>query len=138
MNQENNIEEKVKILIVEDERIIAEDLKISLENENYEVIGIIDSGEKAIEYVKENELPSIIMMDINLNGKLNGIETVNIINKKYENIICIYCSSYCDIETLDKAKLSSARGYLTKPIWDDELKKVIKLVLINDTEKYYP
>ena len=84
--------DKKKILIVEDQKIIALDLKKSLKNRGYEIAGICDNAEDAIKLTEENH-PDLILMDIMLNGKLNGIETAELINKEY-NIPVIYHSSY--------------------------------------------
>ncbi|MBL7149443.1 MAG: response regulator, partial [Candidatus Cloacimonetes bacterium] len=73
----------LKILIVEDERMIAEDIKLTLVHFNYKVIGIISKGEDALKKL-EKLAPDLILMDIMLNGKLNGIETGAIITNKYD------------------------------------------------------
>ena len=74
---------KLKVLIVEDDSVSALLLKRALEKNGHQIIGITDSGEKALQ-VLENQHADIVMMDINLAGELDGIKTTEIINEKYE------------------------------------------------------
>jgi len=73
----------VKIFIVEDEMIIAANISLQLSNLGYEVTGIAVRGEEAMLHIKENK-PDIVLMDIQLKGNLDGIETVQLIQKEYE------------------------------------------------------
>jgi len=70
---------KIKILIVEDEAIIARHLQMELAADGFDIIDIVSNGEEAIQKVNKNK-PDLVLMDINLNGKLNGIETMEILN----------------------------------------------------------
>lgn len=73
---------KVKILIVEDEAIVARDIKVCLNKIGYEVLGSYSSGEKALEAIEENK-PELILMDIMLKGKMSGIDTSAVRNMVY-------------------------------------------------------
>ena len=114
-----------KILIVEDERIIAEDIKSALLSFDYEVLGICSSGELALEKLK-SITPDLIMMDIMLEGELDGIQTSEIILKE-KNIPIIYLTAYADEATLERAKLTTPYGYLLKPFEDRELNASVEM-----------
>src|SRR5690606_25431561 len=90
----------LKILITEDDTVSALLLKKALEKNEHQIIGIADSGEKALEILDTNKA-DIVMMDINLAGKLDGIRTTEIINEKFD-IPVIYLTASSDSETLKK------------------------------------
>ena len=118
---------KVKILIVEDEMVIALNLKIQLESMLYNVIGIMNSGEKAIKKLEDIK-PDLILMDNTLKGELDGIQTTEIIFQKYQ-IPILYITAQNDQSTMDKIKNSSAMGVLTKPLYINDLHETIQNVL---------
>jgi two-component SAPR family response regulator len=92
----------VQILIVEDELIIAEDISNMLQKMGYDVIGIAMDFDEAVT-ILENNKPDLILLDINLNGKSDGIDLANVINGKCK-IPFIYITSYSDASTLERAK----------------------------------
>ncbi|MCX9083465.1 MAG: response regulator [Candidatus Methanoperedens sp.] len=108
-----------QILVVEDEAITAMDIQRRLKNLGYDVPAIVSSGEKAIEKVKENN-PDLILMDINLNREMDGIEAAIKIHS-FSDIPIIYLTAYSDDETLQRAKISEPYAYLIKPFKDREL-----------------
>jgi PAS domain S-box-containing protein len=116
-----------KILIVEDERIIALDIKRILSHLKYEVVGIASSGNQALEMVKHYQ-PNLILMDIKLEGDMDGIETAQIIREKY-NLPVIYLTSYTDESTLQSAKYTEPFGYILKPFEERELYATIEMAL---------
>src|SRR4030067_1248222 len=116
-----------KIMIVEDESIIAEDIRMSLINNGYVVSSVISMGEKAIEKVKEDN-PDLILMDIMLAGKMDGIQTAGMIQTIF-NIPVIYLTAYCDDKIIERAKITSPFGYLIKPFKDRELCIAIEMSL---------
>lgn len=119
--------EKQKILIVEDEYIIGQNLKMKLEEMGYEVTAVLDNGEDAIKMVKVDR-PNIILMDIMLNGDLDGIETtINI--KKIIDVPFIYTTAYSSDSFLKRAKETRPYGYVIKPYSDRELLIAIELAL---------
>ena len=125
---------QVNVMIVEDERIIAEAIAILLKKLNYNPISIVSSGEEAISKLKDLKL-DLILMDIILTGALDGIETAKIINNDY-NIPIIFITAYGDKETLNRAKLSEPYGYIIKPVTcEDELLPTIELALYNHKVK---
>ena len=116
-----------KILIVEDESIVAKDLKQRLENMGYFVLGIVSNGKDAIS--KSNEMqPNIILMDIILKGDLDGIKTAQIIRKLHD-IPFIYLTAYYDNEILERASMTNPYGYITKPFDDIGLYTSIQMAL---------
>ncbi len=116
-----------KILIVEDELLIAELLKEKLTEFGYQIIGTVSSGEAALEEVQA-QLPDLVLMDILLPGKMDGIEVAK---KIYENhqIPVLYLTAYADDKILKRAEKTGAYGYLVKPVKDRELLATIKLVI---------
>lgn len=116
-----------KLLIVEDEKIIALDLQKRLEKFKYQVVGLATSGEEAIEKAHEL-LPDIILMDIMLNGQIDGIEAATRINKKL-HIPVIFLTAYADEKTLERAKVAEPFGYILKPFKEKELNTTIDIAL---------
>src|SRR5205085_7373002 len=95
--------ESVKILVVEDESIVAEDIRNTLQNLGYEVAGIVSSGKEAIAKA-ESLRPNLILMDIVLKGNLDGVETAELIRNRL-NLPIVYLTAYADNNTLDRAKI---------------------------------
>src|SRR5574338_340603 len=121
------MDNKVKILIVEDENIVAIDLKKTLENLDYEIIDIVRSGEKAIQ--KAVELgPGLILMDIMLEGELTGIDAAREIRNR-KDIPVIYLTAYANQSTLSQAKLTQPFGYIIKPFDEKNLVSTIEMAL---------
>ena len=117
----------VKILVVEDEFITATDIQNSLRGMGYEVPAIADSGEEAIR--KAGELrPSLVLMDISLKGKMDGIEAANQIRGKYD-IPVIYLTAHSDESTFRGALVSEPFGYIIKPFEAREMKISIEMAL---------
>jgi len=110
--------EKKKIVIVEDEVLLSAWLKMQLEDEGYEVCGTLTTGEEAIEFM-ETTKPDSILMDINLVGKIDGIEAAEVINEK-SNIPIIFMTGYEEPDIYERAQKTKPVAYLTKPveIWD--------------------
>ncbi len=116
-----------KILIVENDRIVAEDIKSSLKQLGFAVSGIVLSGEDAIRKVKE-DTPDLVLMEILLKDEMNGIEAADQIQSQF-NIPVVYLTAYADEEVVEKAKVTEPFGYLFKPFKDRELNTVIEIAL---------
>ncbi|MHC5828132.1 MAG: response regulator, partial [Nostoc sp.] len=97
---------KVNILIVEDEFIVAMDIRNRLQKFGYTVFGLVDSGEEAIEKAADNSL-DLVLMDIILKGKMDGIEAAEVIYNNF-NIPVIYLTVDSDETTLERAKVTEA------------------------------
>lgn len=122
---------EVSIMVVEDEAIVALEIQIRLRAMGYNVCGICSSGENALELV-EKMRPNFILMDIKLKGKMNGIETADIINEKY-SIPSIFITAFSDESTLQQIKTSRNQNFLIKPLREEELKEAI-VNLINKSQ----
>ena len=115
------------ILIIEDERVAAETLALDLKQYNYQVLGIVNSGEEAIKKVAATK-PDLILMDIVLQGTMDGIATGKKIQGT-DNIPIIYLSSCSDRDTLKRARETKPKGYLVKPYNPEDLKATIESAL---------
>lgn len=118
---------EVKILIVEDERILALGLKKKLEKLGFKVTDAVSTGENAIESVK-NDKPDLILMDIVLKGEMDGIDAAKLIINLH-NIPIIYLTAYADDKTIERAVKTYPYGYLMKPYQERELKANIDMAL---------
>lgn len=119
--------EKRKLLVVEDQVIIALDLKNTLENLGYTVIGIAGSGEECLELISGDK-PDLVLMDIMLSGDLDGISAATIIRATYD-IPVIYLTAHSDETFLKKANLTGPYGYIVKPIEEKDLYTTIEIAL---------
>ncbi len=117
----------VCIMLVEDEIIVAADVKYRLENMGYDVSGIVDTGEEAIEKAGEKR-PDLILMDIVLKGEMDGIEAAQRIREDYD-IPIIYLTAYSDEKTLQRAKVTEPFGYVLKPFEDREIQSAIEMAI---------
>lgn len=125
---------KVKLMIVEDDPIIAEWIGNSLKKLDFEITAIISSGEEVIEAAEKN-IPDLVLMDISLKGKTNVIEAADQIRSLFD-IPIIYLTAYSDKETLQRAKITEPFGYIIKPFKDKELQTIIEAALYkHKTEK---
>ncbi len=118
---------KANILIVEDEAIIAKEIKANLENMGYAVTSIVKSGKDAVEKAKQ-EHPDIILMDIKLEGEMDGIESSELVQNSLD-IPVIFLTAYADEEKLERAKLTLPFGYVLKPFRDRDLRVTIEMAL---------
>ncbi|MDP8220614.1 MAG: ATP-binding protein [Candidatus Stygibacter frigidus] len=129
----------VKVLIVEDERIIAESIKLSIEKLNYSVCGIQAWGEKVTSTIEELQ-PDLILMDIRLRGEMSGVQAAAIIKDKFD-LPVVFLTSYSDDKTIQNAKHTYPYGYLVKPFEERELYATIEIALFKhrtsqELEKY--
>lgn len=119
----------IKLLIVEDEMIIANDMKMMLEASGYEVCGIAKSVEKAIIILSEHK-PDLVLIDINLSKGNEGIELAQYIRTN-SPVPFIFCTSYSDTKTVSLAKEVHPAAYLVKPFNKEDLFVAIEIALVN-------
>jgi len=119
--------EKTQILIVEDNRIVAEDIKQTLEILGYEIVGIATSGKKAMEMVKHTRV-DMALMDINLGKGVNGIKVAQHFKEKYQ-IPVVYLTAHADKKIIGLAKKTEPFGYLVKPFNKHELQSTLEVAL---------
>ena len=117
----------IKILVVEDEMIIAAKISMQLTSLGYEVTGILPRGEQAVQQVKENK-PDIILLDINLKGQLDGIETALQI-QQFAQIPIIYLTANSDEATFNRAKPTKPYAFISKPFKQLDLQRAIELTI---------
>ena len=117
----------IKILIVEDQFLTAERMKYALETRGYKVTGIAASGLDAMSMMA-NEPAEIILMDIRLNGKIEGIITAKAIQERYP-VTIIYITELNDQKIFQDAKETFPRNYLLKPFHDNSIFNAIELAI---------
>lgn len=117
------MKQKIKILLVEDEALIALLLKRNLELLGWEVGNPVATGETAIQRVKD-ELPDVVLMDIRLVGKMNGIEAAREI-RVFSHIPIIFMTGYSDSELKVQAEALHAAAYLIKPVTPEQIEPVL-------------
>ena len=117
----------IKILIVEDEMIIAANISLQLSNLGYEICGTVPRGEEALLHLKDQR-PDIILLDIQLKGKLDGIDTAELIQKDY-NIPLIYLTANADDAHFNRAKATNPYGFISKPFKKADLQRAIELTV---------
>ena len=115
------------VLLVEDDDIIAKIADWRLKNLGYQVCGRAASGAEAMELVVKYR-PDVVLMDINLRGELDGIETARMIKKGF-SIPVIFVTSHSDGPTVERARESKPDGFIIKPFDDNDLRVAIELVL---------
>ncbi len=117
----------IKILIVEDEMIIAANISLQLSALGYEVTGIIPRGEEALISIKQNQ-PDIVLMDISLKGEIDGVETAQIMQKDFD-IPIIYLTANADDANFNRAKLTHPYSFISKPFKKLDLQRAIELTV---------
>lgn len=117
----------IKILVVEDEMIIGAKISMQLTTLGYEVTGILPRGEEAILHVQENK-PDIILLDINLKGKLDGIATAALLQQQHD-IPIIYLTANSDNATFNRAKPTRPAAFISKPFKQLDLQRAIELTI---------
>ena len=126
-----------RILIVEDDEIIRSLITTMLERRGYGVVGQLDSGEESI--VKSAELePDLVLMDINLKGKMDGVAAAGYIFQLF-HLPIVFLTAHCDDTLLERAKNSQPLGYILKPFTDKDLSSNVSLALYNHgmRKKYF-
>lgn len=126
----------IKILLVEDDWIIAKEITLSLNDMGFEVVGNFDNGEDALKKMAILK-PDIILLDIGLSGEMSGIETAKAI-KKENQVPFIFLTALADTSTIEKAKLTEPYAYLVKPVKPETLYSTIEITLYNASQRKDP
>ena len=116
-----------RILIVEDEGIIASNIAVRLVKSGYELAGIAESSEEALAKIPELN-PELVLMDIRIKGEKDGIETAVDIRDRFD-IPFIFLTAHTDQQTIDRAKTTGASGFLTKPVHHTSLATTIEMAI---------
>lgn len=114
---------KIKVLIVEDEAIFAMSMTRVLTMLGHETCGVVSTGEEAVKLAK-TENPDLIIMDVSLKGRMDGIEAAREIRSEYD-VPIVFISGFQEAKLLEKAGSVAYTTYLTKPILPDEIKSAI-------------
>jgi CheY-like chemotaxis protein len=115
----------LSIILVEDDAVLCDLLTLRLTKLGYKVKGMYSSGEEAIRSIPDTH-PDLILMDINLSGKMDGIETAHYIQKKYK-IPVVYLTASSDAATFERAKITDECEYILKPFSDHDLYIAIEM-----------
>lgn len=116
-----------KILVVEDEMIIAADISMMLTSLGYDVTGIVPRGEDALKNI-ESTRPDLVLMDISLRGSLDGVETAKLVRDQFE-VPVIFLTSNTDDATFIRAKETKPYAFISKPFRQSDLQRAIELAL---------
>ena len=127
MSSNNSTPAKKTLLIVEDERIVAKDLQQTLQRLAYHVPMIASTGAEAVHAVQTIK-PDLVLMDIQLRGNLDGIQTTAEIRKNYD-VPVIYLTAFADEDTLIRAKITEPFGYIIKPFDEHDVHSTIEMAL---------
>lgn len=128
-----NKEGKIRILIVEDDPIIAEDLAQNMNDFGYEALKPVDNAEEAMGVIRR-EQPDLILFDVHLGGEIDGIELATMVKAKFD-IPFIYLTAFNDGETFERIKATGPSAYLIKPVDDNNLETSIAVALYNHANK---
>ena len=119
---------KAKILIVEDDSMLCTVFEMFLDELGYLQCGTVPSGEEALKHCEGNT-PDLILMDIHLDGEIDGIDVAKVVHEKY-NIPIIYISGDSDVSTVKRAVLPNTYGFMTKPVYKNSLELNIEFALV--------
>jgi DNA-binding NarL/FixJ family response regulator len=117
----------IRVLIIEDEPLIASDIEMTLAGDNYTTAGIAYDSTRALDLLHRTQ-PDVVLLDIAIRGDKDGIEIAQIIRDSYK-IPFIYVTSFADRETLERAKLTLPAGYIVKPFKDRDIISAIEMAV---------
>ena len=118
---------RAKILIVEDEVILAKELSAFLEESGYEVIGRAATGAEAVTWAEQTS-PDLVLMDIKLRGDIDGIQVAREITNRTDTPI-VYLTAHTSTDLFQRAKITEPFAYLTKPVSYQDLERTIEMAL---------
>jgi AmiR/NasT family two-component response regulator len=122
-----NISPELRALIVEDEVLIAEELRERLSRLGFSVIGAVDSADEGVA-IATRERPDLVLMDIRLKGKKDGIDAASEIRKQVDLAI-VYLTAYSDRRTVERVKKTEHDGFILKPFHRHELQSTIDIAM---------
>jgi len=120
---------KNKILIVEDEPIIASDIEMILQSLGYEITGIEDNAKDALQSIVKNT-PDLVLLDINIEGDVDGVMLAQDINARF-GIPFVYLTSNTDKMTINRVKRTQPAGFIVKPFSEQEIQSVVEIALFD-------
>ena len=123
----------IQVVIVEDERLVAQDITQILKDEGYIVCAIASDGETAIKKILEFS-PDLVLLDIRIKGEIDGIDVAKFV-QSFCDIPIVYLSAFSDKETLKRAQLTNPMGYVVKPFRSEQLLTTVKIALTTHSSK---
>jgi two-component SAPR family response regulator len=126
--QEIKFRRPTRVFIVEDERLVVEDLRVRLQNRGYDVVGTAGSGTEAIQEITKVH-PDVIIMDVRIKGELNGIEVAIIVQSHFDETIPVVFLTGFSEKTFGYLKVLDQYIYLNKPFREDQLVEAIERAL---------
>ena len=123
----------IQVVIVEDERLVAQDIAQILKDEGYIVCAIASDGETAIKKILEFS-PDLVLLDIRIKGEIDGIDVAKFV-QSFCDIPIVYLSAFSDAETLKRAQLTNPMGYVVKPFRSEQLLTTVKIALTTHSSK---
>ncbi len=121
-------EGRLRILIVEDDMIVGTHISMLLTEAGYELLGVIPSGEAAVEQIRTSP-PDLVLMDVNLKGRMDGVETAHMIYKEFR-LPVIFLTANSDPQTFSRAKAAFPFAFISKPFKPSDLLRAIELVVL--------
>jgi two-component system, response regulator PdtaR len=121
------------VLIAEDEAIIAEDLRLLLRDSGYDVTAVVCTGQEAIERVDEFP-PDLLIMDVRLQGNLDGVETAKMIRSSHDMPI-LYLTAFADDALLEKTAVTAPCCIAFKPFLEEDLMRLVRKLLFGEKSK---
>ncbi len=117
-----------RILLIEDEALVGIEIKSSLQRLGYTRTDLVKSGEEALEEVQQ-QTPALILMDLNLEGNMNGIEATREIHEEHGDVPVVFLTAYSSDSIIEQIRDTEALGYVIKPIDDSDLETIVHSVL---------
>jgi CheY-like chemotaxis protein len=127
------VDDAPRVIIAEDESIVALDIRIRLHRMGYHILGVVDSGEAAVVLALAAQ-PDIVLMDIRLKGDLDGIEAAKRIRQK-SSVPIIYLTASADLNTVRRAEQEAPAPFLLKPFDIQELRALIEKALASPAQQ---
>lgn len=124
---------KGKILIVEDEPLVADDIERTVEKLGYQIVGKAISGKEALTIAEERK-PDLALMDISIKGEMDGITTGSILKERFGTAL-IYLTAHSDIATFERAKITEPYGYVIKPFQEADLRIALGLAIYKRSQE---
>jgi signal transduction histidine kinase len=124
----------IRVVIVEDERLVARDIAQILQDEGYVICAIASDGETAIKNILDSA-PDLVLLDIRIKGAIDGIDVAKFI-QSFCDIPLVYLSAFSDAETLKRAQLTNPMGYVVKPFRSEQLLSTITIALTTHSAKH--
>ncbi len=124
---------EIKILIVEDDPLIAADIEQCLNNIDFQVSSVVYNTEDAVHQLEKNT-PDAVLLDINLGEITDGIDIADLINKKFQ-LPFLYITSHADRQTIERAKKTQPAGYIIKPFDERDILAGLEIALYNYSQR---